>query len=167
MCYNHIIFIGKEISKNGKKPMKKFFSRFVCVMTAAMMMSGFAVRSCAENGFENDFSLVSGNTKTPALLTDNLVSRAEKYGIPSKYVTLQMMGLVANDSSGAYSPGDPERRFASVVFSKNDSLLTEPDIHDDTVYMDEYISYLVYNYGSAENGGINGYFLDSEPENWA
>lgn len=226
MCYNHIIFIGKEISKNGKKPMKKFFSRFVCVMTAAVIMSGFAVRSCAddeydividiskdrmpiskyiygindvygldgltassvkqsdvrissynwetntsnsaaENGFENDFSLVSGNTKTPALLTDNLVSRAEKYGIPSKYVTLQMMGLVANDSSGVYSPGDPERRFASVVFSKNDSLLTEPDIHDDTVYMDEYISYLVYNYGSAENGGINGYFLDSEPENWA
>ena len=52
MCYNHIIFIGKEISKNGKKPMKKFFSRSVCVMTAAMMMSGFAVRSCADDEYD-------------------------------------------------------------------------------------------------------------------
>lgn len=114
------------------------------------------------NGSENSLALVESypgeDQQTPALYTDNLMSRAKRYGIPSKYVTLQMMGKVAPSGSG--SPWE------SVVFSKNDSYLTAPDTSDGTVYMDEYVSFLANRYGYAVDGGINGYFLDCEPENW-
>lgn len=129
-----------------------------------------ASNSTALDGMKNDLSLVSSfppsERKEPALLTRQLVERSDKYGIASRYVTLQMMGFVANDTNGAISEDDPPKRFASVRWIKNDSLLTTPDIYDDTVFMDEYISALVYKYGTAADGGINGYFLDSEPENW-
>ncbi|MGN0600473.1 MAG: glycoside hydrolase family 44 protein [Oscillospiraceae bacterium] len=127
--------------------------------------------STALDGMKNDLSLVKGyppsERNEPALLTRQLVERSDKYGIPSRYVTLQMMGFVANDANGAISDDDPPKRFASVRCIKNDSLLTAPDVYDDTVFMDEYISALVYKYGTAADGGINGYFLDSEPENWS
>ncbi|MCI5903755.1 MAG: glycoside hydrolase family 44 protein [Oscillospiraceae bacterium] len=129
-----------------------------------------AANSAASGGYENSLDLVSSYSPDSrgeiALYTKRLVERAERYGIPSKYVTLQMMGHVANDTNGTVSSGDTPKRWASVVFSKNDGLLTEPDIYDDTVYMDEYVSYLADTYGSAADGGINGYFLDSEPELW-
>lgn len=129
-----------------------------------------ASNSTAQNGMKNGLDLVSNyppsQQSEPALLAKQLVERSEKYNIPSRYVTLQMMGFVANDANGALSPDDPPKRFASVRCVKNDSLLTTPDIYDDTVFMDEYISALVYKYGTAADGGINGYFLDSEPENW-
>ena len=129
-----------------------------------------ASNSTALDGMKNDLSLVGSyppsERNEPALLTRQLVERSDKYGIASRYVTLQMMGFVANDTNGAISEDDPPKRFASVRCIKNDSLLTAPDIYDDTVFMDEYISALVYKYGTAADGGINGYFLDSEPENW-
>lgn len=129
-----------------------------------------ASNSTSQNGMKNDLALVgdysASEQKEPALLAKQLVERSNKYGIPSRYITLQMMGFVANDANGTISDDDPPKRFASVRNLKNDSLLTMPDIYDDTVFMDEYISALVYKYGTAEDGGINGYFLDSEPENW-
>ena len=114
------------------------------------------------NGSENSLALVDSyaaeRRQTPALYTENLVSRALRYGIPSKYVTLQMMGKV--------SPSEAGKPWETAAFNKGDSYLSAPDISDGTVYMDEYVSYLVNRYGYAVDGGINGYFLDSEPENW-
>lgn len=129
-----------------------------------------AANTAASGGYKNSLDLVSSYSPDSrgitALCAKRIVERAERYGIPSKYVTLQMMGSVANDANGTVSDGDTRKRWASVLFSKNDSLLTEPDLYDDTVYMDEYVSYLANTYGSAADGGINGYFLDSEPELW-
>lgn len=105
--------------------------------------------------------------REPALYTDNLTSKAKRYGIPSRYVTLQMMGLAAADSAGAVYQSDGSARWKQVFFRKHDSLFSEPDITDNAVYMDEYVSFLVNKYGYAANGGINGYFLDNEPENWS
>lgn len=120
----------------------------------------------AVNGIpsENDFALVKSYPKSrygePALYTENLVARAARYGVPSKYVTLQMAGFAA-DSAFA------DRPRSEVKFSKNDDgYLSNPDINDGVVYMDEYVSYLVNKYDYAVNGGINGYFLGREPENW-
>lgn len=104
--------------------------------------------------------------RDPALYTDNLVSKAKRYEIPSKYATLQMMGAVAADSAGSVYPSDGAVRWKRVLFRKHDSFFSEPDITDDSVYMDEYVSFLVNKYGYADDGGINGYFLDNEPENW-
>jgi hypothetical protein len=127
-----------------------------------------ASNSASDGGYVNSKTLVTGYSplNEAALLTRKLTERAERYGIPSRYVTLQMMGFAANDADGTVTANDTEKRWASVLFEKNDDLLTEPDIYDDTVYMDEYVSFLANTYGSAAEGGINGYFLDSEPESW-
>ncbi|MBD5139994.1 MAG: endoglucanase [Ruminococcus sp.] len=94
------------------------------------------------------------------LYAEYLVSRAERYGIPSRYVTLQMMGKVAGNINS-------DKLWIDALFEKNDSYLSRPNIDDDVVYMDEYISFLVNKYDYAVNGGINGYFLGNEPENWS
>lgn len=119
--------------------------------------------------YENSYALVSEyNQKdwsVPALYTADLVKKAAEYNISSRYVTLQMMGFVANDSYGAADFGDANR-WATVRFNKGEDLSIQPDLHDGAVYMDEYVSYLVSTYGYAADGGINGYFLDREPEKW-
>lgn len=119
----------------------------------------------------NDNALVKSypadRQREPALHTDNLVSKAKRYNIPSRYVTLQMMGMAAADSAGTVSPADGSSRWKQVFFQKHDSFLSIPDISDNAVYMDEYVSFLANKYGYAADGGINGYFLDNEPENWS
>ena len=123
----------------------------------------------ADDNYISSYELVSAFSKnvfsTPALYTKNLLDKAELYDITAKYATLQMMGYAANDASGVVNEGE-ERRWAEVRFNKTEDLLIYPDIHDDVVYMDEYVSYLVNSSGFASDGGIDGYFLDSEPENW-
>lgn len=119
----------------------------------------------------NDNALVrsypADRQREPALYTDNLLSKAKRYGIPSRYVTLQMMGMAAADSSGTVYPSDGQSRWKQVLSRKHDSFFSEPDLTDNFVYMDEYVSFLVNKYGYAADGGINGYFLDNEPENWS
>ncbi|MDE6132426.1 MAG: glycoside hydrolase family 44 protein, partial [Oscillospiraceae bacterium] len=75
-------------------------------------------------------------------------------------VTLQMMGKVAGNTS-------PDKLWIDALFEKNDAYLSRPNTDDDVVYMDEYVSFLVNKYDYAMNGGINGYFLGCEPENWS
>lgn len=127
--------------------------------------------SAEGGGSSNDNALVKSypadRQREPALHTDNLVSKAKRYGIPSRYVTLQMMGTVAADSAGVVYPSDGAARWKQVFFRKHDSFSSEPDITDGAVYMDEYVSFLANKYGYAVDGGINGYFLDNEPENWS
>lgn len=121
----------------------------------------------------NDISLVdnfpSSKWSSPALYTDSLVTRGMMSNIPVRLVTLQLMGYVSKDSMGIVSDDalSKQTRWCTVQFHKNDTYLNQPDTDDDVVYMDEYVSYLVNRYGSAMEGGINGYFLDSEPDKWA
>lgn len=128
--------------------------------------------SGAAGANSNDFSLVEsyspGNWSVPALAAYSLNSRAKRYGIPMRLVTLQMMGYAAKDSMGIVSNDALSRnmRWCRVSFQKDGAYLTQPDTSDDTVYIDEYVSYLVNRYGAADDGGINGYFLDSEPDKW-
>lgn len=114
------------------------------------------------SGGRNTLSLVSsysGNSlREPALYAESLVSSARRHKIPSKYVTLQMAEYVAGSGNGSRE---------KVMFSKNDAYLSSPELSDGVVYMDEYVSFLVNKYGYAADGGINGYFLGSEPENRA
>ncbi len=120
----------------------------------------------------NDKSLVSrypnGMWSEPGLYSYALVSDADACGIAGRFVTLPMLGFAAGDGSGMviepYSKA-PER-WLSVIPRKNDVLTTIPDISDNLSYTDEYVHYLVSRYGTAESGGITGYFLDREPEYW-
>lgn len=123
----------------------------------------------ADGNYISSYDLVSAFSRnvfsTPALYTKMLIDKSELYDINNKFVTLQMMGYVANDGMGVVTAGESER-WAEVKFKKGSDLLIYPDVDDGRVYMDEYVSYLVNSYGFASDGGVNGYFLDSEPESW-
>lgn len=163
----YIYGISAETSLTGlsAKAIKQTSSR----LSSYNWENNFSNSANGENS-TNDSSLVSSypveRQRHPALYTESLVASAKRNGIPSKYVTLQMMGLVAADGGGTVRESDVSR-FDKVFFRKHDSLLSQPDTSDGAVYMDEYVSYLANRYGYAADGGINGYFLDNEPENWS
>lgn len=123
--------------------------------------------TASSNGADLISNYPPGKWVNPALYTEYLVTKASRFNIPSKYVTLQMMGKVAADNDGDILSSQNQNRWNDISFSKTDSYMSQPDISDSTVYIDEYVSYLVNRYGYAVDGGINGYFLDNEPENWA
>lgn len=129
--------------------------------------SNTSVDGTSSNGvsFVEDFT--DSDWDTPALYTDNLITHAFMNNIPVRLVTLQMMGYVANDAMGAVTENGASDRWAQISFSKGSSYLNVPDTTDGMVYIDEYAAYLVNKYGTVEEGGINGFFLDSEPENWS
>lgn len=111
-----------------------------------------------------------GDTKDGAgYAARKLSQECEEYNVPYKITTLQMAGYVAADKNGTVSESEkaPSARWNEVAFRKNDTLLLEPDLTDDKVYMDEYVNYLVNTLGGAKTStGIQGYSLDNEPFLW-
>jgi len=92
-----------------------------------------------------------------------------KNKIPYKLATLQMAGYVAADKDGSVKAEEtaPSKRWNKVEFKKEGELSLEPDLTDDTVYMDEYVNYLVKKLGDASTeAGIQAYSLDNEPVLW-
>ncbi len=151
------------------------------VTVNAAKQSGAAMSSYNwENNFSNsgiagnntnDYALIKGyvgaSLNSPALHAENLVSKTNKFGIQTRYLTLQMMGYAASDGNGKVTSFDSiSDRFDKISFDNPEGYSTQPDLNDGSVYIDEYVSYLVNKYGHASSGGINGYFLDYEPENW-
>ena len=93
----------------------------------------------------------------------------EKYNIPYKLATLQMAGYVSADKNGTVSADEaaPSARWNKVEFRKDGELSLEPDLTDGTVYMDEYVNFLVKTLGDAGTStGIQAYSLDNEPVLW-
>lgn len=104
----------------------------------------------------------------PGIVTTNFQNQALHFGAYS-LVTLQMAGYVAKDKSGPVSESEtaPSPRWASVEFVKESPFSLTPDQSDTTVYMDEYVNFLVNKYGMANTAtGIKGYSLDNEPSLW-
>ncbi len=128
--------------------------------------SNSATGTASTNDAELIDSYPPGRWGEPALYTEYLITKAKRYNVSSRYVTLQMMGMVAADNEDDIFSTGSSGRWNEIFFNKSDSYLSEPDITDNAVYIDEYVSYLVNRYGYAVDGGINGYFLDNEPENW-
>ncbi|MBP1547532.1 MAG: hypothetical protein J6A37_13185 [Oscillospiraceae bacterium] len=133
--------------------------------------------NCSNSGKDgknvNGITLVddypSSKWNTPALFAERLNARSRLAGIPVRLLPLPMMGYAAADSVGVVSDDEQSKqsRWHKTFFNKNDTYLNQPDINDGAVYIDEYVSFLVNRFGSASEGGINGYFLDSEPDKWA
>ncbi|MCM1479845.1 MAG: hypothetical protein NC085_09075, partial [Muribaculaceae bacterium] len=88
----------------------------------------------SNDGVGNSNVLVSAYPESrlsePGLYTDYLVKRASRYNVPSRYVTLQMMGKAAGSRFS-------DELWNAVEFSKNDAYLSRPDTEDGVVYMDE------------------------------
>ena len=77
--------------------------------------------------------------------------------------------MFSADKNGTVAASEvaPSSRWNKVEFQKGGALSDTPDLTDDTVYMDEYVNYLINNLGdSTTSTGIQGYNLDNEPVLW-
>ena len=93
---------------------------------------------------------------------------AEKHDAYS-LMTLLMAGYVAADMDGEVTKDQaaPSDRWNKVELTKDTEFSLEPDLSDGTVYMDEFVNYLVNTLGDSQSkNGINGYSLDNEPALW-
>ena len=105
----------------------------------------------------------------PAYAVRNFSQFSGKKNIPYKLATLQMAGYVSADKDGSVKADEvaPSNRWNKVEFRKDGELSLEPDLTDGTVYMDEYVNYIVNKLGDASSKtGIQGYSLDNEPVLW-
>lgn len=89
-------------------------------------------------------------------------------------VTLQMAGYVSADGDGNVdldTEAAPSARFKQVVFAKGAPFCSpydNPNTSDDYVYMDEFVNFLVNEYGNASTStGVKFYDLDNEPALWS
>lgn len=109
------------------------------------------------------------NSDRPADCVQVLSDMSAKNGISYKLATLQLAGYVAADKDGSVSEAEaaPSDRWNKVEFTKNAPFDAEPDLTDGTVYMDEYVNYIINKLGdSTTSTGIQAYSLDNEPALW-
>ncbi|MCI6560288.1 MAG: glycoside hydrolase [Ruminococcus sp.] len=105
----------------------------------------------------------------PADCVQVLSEEGQKYGFDYKLTTLQLAGYVAADMNGTVTEAEsaPSDRWNKVELVKNAPFADTPDLTDNTVYMDEYVNYIISTLGdSASSTGIQGYSLDNEPALW-
>jgi hypothetical protein len=84
-------------------------------------------------------------------------------------LTLQMAGYAARDKSGVVDQSQtaPSSRWVPAVPAKGAPFVTAPDQTDDAGDMDEFVNFLVQQYGPATSpSGVRGYSLDNEPALW-
>lgn len=105
----------------------------------------------------------------PADCVQVLSDMSVKNDIGYRFTTLQMAGYVAADKDGTVTEEEaaPSDRWNKVEFTKGSAFSDEPDLTDGTVYMDEYVNYIINKLGdSTTSTGIQGYSLDNEPALW-
>ena len=105
---------------------------------------------------------------TPGYVATSFVKIARAKGIPYRLTTLQMAGYAAADKGGTVKESEtaPSSRWVKVEPAKDGELSLKPDLKDGTVYMDEYVHYLVSKLGTSQEGGVQAYSLDNEPALW-
>lgn len=105
----------------------------------------------------------------PADCVQVLSDEGQKYGFDYKLTTLQLAGYVSADKNGTVTEAEsaPSDRWNKVELVKNAPFADTPDLTDNTVYMDEYVNYIIDQLGdSTSSTGIQGYSLDNEPALW-
>ncbi|WP_298482781.1 glycoside hydrolase family 44 protein [uncultured Ruminococcus sp.] len=125
--------------------------------------------NAGEDWLQSSDTNIGDITDGPAYAAQRLSESCQKYNVPYKMTTLQMAGYVSADKNGTVAENEaaPSARWNKVEFRKNGELSLTPDLEDGTVYMDEYVNYLVQTLGDSTTGnGIQGYNLDNEPVLW-
>ena len=82
--------------------------------------------------------------------------------------TLPAAGYVSRDNKGTVSPAEvaPSGRWRQVVNKKGSAFTLTPDTSDNSVYVDEFLNYLIQSRGKANAGGMKAYLIDNEPDLW-
>ena len=114
------------------------------------------------------FNIPSDSASIPGVVTEVFHNQAQQLGAYT-LATLQMAGFAARDKSGPVDSTQiaPSSRWAYVKPVKGSALSLTPNTNDDTVFMDEYVNFLVNKNGKANSAtGIQGYDLDNEPDLW-
>jgi mannan endo-1,4-beta-mannosidase len=122
----------------------------------------------SDNYLPSVFGVAGDSSNVPGIVVEAFHRQAQVF---SAYplVTLQMAGFVARDKNGVVDSSQtaPSFRWAYVKPSKGAPLSLTPDTSDNSVYMDEFVNFLVHTYGRGVSGtGIRGYELDNEPALW-
>lgn len=105
----------------------------------------------------------------PAGVMLNAANEARKGNVPYTLITLQMLGYTSSEKAGQVSEGNaaPSDYWFKVSNRKDGELSLQPDLTDQTVYMDELLNYLIANLGRSDTEtGIKAYALDNEPSLW-
>lgn len=114
------------------------------------------------------YGVSADSTSIQGAVTNAFYEQARRFGA-YPLVTLQMAGFVAKDKNGIVDSSQvaPSPRWAYGKFTKGRPFSLVPDTTDDSVFMDEYVNFLVNKYGNANAAtGIKGYELDNEPDLW-
>ena len=122
----------------------------------------------------SDNSLVAGfnfnEQKQPALAVKGLIDKSIEHNIPYTITTLPMCGYVAADGNGPILDDQiaPSARWISIQNRKSAPFTLNPDLTDNTVFVDEYLNYILNKYGkSGTSTGVKAYALDNEPDLWS
>lgn len=136
-------------------------------------MTGYNWETNASNA-GSDWKYSSDNnlsdSDAPADCVQQLSREAARYGIGYKMTTLQLAGYVSADKDGTVKEDEtaPSKRWNEVKATKGSAFAEEPDLTDGTVYMDEYVNYIIGKLGDSQSAtGIQGYSLDNEPALWS
>jgi hypothetical protein len=120
----------------------------------------------------NDDWLCSDNYKytdcdQPGATYRNFVEENKKAGMDS-LLTIQMAGYVSADKSGAVTESEaaPSKRWVKTSPHKKGAYSLKPNLTDGVVYMDEFVNFLVTQFGKAADGGVKFYNLDNETALW-
>ncbi len=114
-------------------------------------------------------NIPSDSSSIPGVVTQVFHNQALQLGAYT-LATLQMAGFVAADKSGPVDSAQiaPSSRWEYVKFIKGSPLSLTPNTSVDTVFMDEYVNFLVNKNGIGSSAtGIQGYNLDNEPDLWS
>jgi mannan endo-1,4-beta-mannosidase len=122
----------------------------------------------SDNYLANVENINGDSANIPGIVTTVFQNESIKLHTYS-LVTLQMAGYVARDKKGTVTQAQtaPSSRWEKVQFEKGSAFSIQPDTSDTVVYMDEYVNFLVNQFGEANTStGINAYSLDNEPALW-
>jgi mannan endo-1,4-beta-mannosidase len=122
----------------------------------------------SDDYLEGVFNVPKDSSNVPGSVTSAFQNQAIQLGAFS-LVTLQMAGFVAKDKNGIVDSAQtaPSPRWAYEKFHKSSPLSLVPDTSDDSVFMDEYVNFLMNKFGPANNTtGVKAFALDNEPSLW-
>ncbi len=114
-------------------------------------------------------NVAEGFRGMPAGAALNAAYEAQNGAVPYTMLTLQMAGYVSSSKTGVVSEENaaPSEYWKKVVNRKGSEFTLTPDTSDDSVYMDEYLNYLINYLGdSSSPTGFKAYALDNEPGLW-